>query len=882
MRKSHISTFTRLPSWLIHVLPIGVLLVLQLVMVLARDQPLTMADEAGYLANARYLAGVAPMPTFYGAHYYPFGLSLFLVPAFWLFDNPHHIYTASLAIGTLLVSTHYVSLYYVLKALLGVSARLALIAALIVSLYPPILLRSNFAWAEVAYVPGYMLLIALFGVLLRQKTVRAALGFGLLLGFMYTIHSRSLPLIPLSTLYLLLLGTLRHLPWRTVCAAPLAAAGVFVATRAAVGHLRSAGGSEVSEILVGPVIAHLLSVEGLQDLLLKMNEQVLYLVLSTYGLVPIGFLAAASLIWQQRQRGVWALLGNVRSSTLIFFAFGWLGTLALTSVFMGSIKDEAQSILGRFVDGNSSVFLALGLIAIVSSQRRWPMWVSVAVLAIFASSTLAATYSLPSLIPHVFEPGVYAYFALLGYETSTLFLASLTAAGGYLIFSLVRGRIRYIAVAAIASLFLLFSAYGYFFAILPLQDRVARTTSLAAYIRAYLGSPPAIAYDTSSYHPLTYFTYEYLLPHTRFIPFDGSVGDEPPAPVVIGSTRWPGAEPLDARFWQAEPAVPLVGADQALWTLPGPEQSALLQGVDYTNTVLGRPNLPAWSIDTQHGRLTQTAWGVWQHSFHHPPSHVISETAAIADTIDTSLVWLEADAAMRIPYETHPPQALLLNFINPSEAKKPLRVAANGETLFDGQIPHGNWCQAFPLPAAPGSISTIEFSRQTWEPLLVRGITLLDHVPDLRGEDLSTEPLTPSGYRSRLTLATPGQSQSLHRGAMGVARLTVANASDQAWPTECELGNSPGVVKLGILWFPAHSSDRSLASRVAEGRAPLPYALPPGASLSLTAVLAPFDPDGNPLPAGDYVVWIGPVHETVSWFFQHGDEVLLLPVRVVR
>ena len=53
-------------------------------------------------------------------------------------------------------------------------------------------------------------------------------------------------------------------------------------------------------------------------------------------------------------------------------------------------------------------------------------------------------------------------------------------------------------------------------------------------------------------------------------------------------------------------------------------------------------------------------------------------------------------------------------------------------------------------------------------------------------------------------------------------------------------------------------------------------------SLTLTVILAPVKQDGEPLPPDEYEVWIGPVQEGVTWFFQEGDEVLTLPVRIVR
>ena len=164
----------------------------------------------------------------------------------------------------------------------------------------------------------------------------------------------------------------------------------------------------------------------------------------------------------------------------------------------------------------------------------------------------------------------------------------------------------------------------------------------------------------------------------------------------------------------------------------------------------------------------------------------------------------------------------------------------------------------------------------------MRGIALLDHVPDMQLRDVTADPLPASGYRSQLALESPLYPQTLARNTMGTVRLSVTNSSDQTWPTSCEVGNNPGVVQLGILWFRKHSGDRRLSDRIAEGRVALPYGLAPGRSLTLTAILAPVKQDGEPLPPDEYEVWIGPVQEGVTWFFQEGDDVLTLPVRIVR
>ena len=875
MRSQLTQSVRSLPIWIWHALAFGSLLGMQLGLALFREIPLVVSDESVYLAHARYLSGTAPMPTLYEATFFAFGYSLFLIPAFWLFDNPYTTYTASLIIGAFLMSTLYFSLYYVLASLLGVSSRLAMLVSFITCLYPPILLRSTFAMAESAYVPGFMLLIALFGTMLRHKSVRSAVAFGLLLGFMYTIHARSLPLLPITGVFLTFQGVTRSLPWKAVSAVALVSAAVLIATRAAIDRLQIAMGSEVLEVPVRPIIANLVSFQGLHDFSLKLNELALYAMQSTFGLFPIGVLAIGVILWQCRHSGLAPLVQDVPTATVCFFLLAWLATLGESAALHAAFTEQAHFMSARHIDGIMALFIALGLVAILRGRQLRSRRLYTVVIALVAVSTLAASYGLSVFLDIVYAPqslGINPYAGIFGVSPLALFVASVVAAMGFILYSCARHRLRVVAVGTIVCLFVLTSIYSYFLAILPLQDRVSRSSSLASYIRTYVGDPPAIAYDTAYFNRLTYYTYEYLLPHTRFLPFDSAAGEKPPAAIVITSPRWPEAEGLGAQFWQAEPNVPTVGASQALWTLPGPLQTDLLQQVNYVNTVLGRYSLPAHSIETPLGTPVQPVWAVWQRSFYHPED--IASQAR--------LVWFDADAALHVPTHTSTPEAILLNFINPAEVARPLHVAVNGQTVFADSIPSGNWCQMFPLAGAGADYAAVELSRPSRDLLIVQGITLLDHVPDLHGAPLAGGPMPAAAYRSRLELSAPRQPHVVVRGAMDLARVTITNAGDHAWPTECEIGNVPGVVRLGVLWFHKDESDRSLAARVAESRTPLPYALAPEGSLSLSVMLIPISDDGSLLPPGDYEVWIGPVQESVSWFFQHGDDVLRIPVRVER
>ncbi len=856
-----------------------------------------MSDETVYLANARFLSGTAPMPTLHESYFFHFGYSLFLVPVFWLFKNPSDVYTASLVISALLMSTLYLSLYFVLASLIGISPRFAMLASFITCLYPPLLLRANFAWGENAYVPGFMLTVALFGMLLRQQSMRYALLFGLALGFMYAIHPRSLPLIPIAVLFMLVWGRSRILRWRAVTLAIITTVALFSGTRLMLDYLKSINIGALSEVQIRPLIAHLTSLQGIHDFLLALNNQFLYLIQSSFGLFLIGLFAIALFYWQRRHAGFSTFVQDVPTATLTFFCLAWLGSLALSSAFLSLPEETGKLLKGRYVDGNSALIFAFGLSTILCGRdkvfgrftppfrlRHWSLRAMALAILLVGASTAVLIYSVSVFLPVVVSTnslGIYPYLEILGSTRSAILGTSTLAVVGFVVLSITRSQLRSAAVVAVACLFLATSAYGYFSVILPLQERVAHSSSLASYIRTYFGSPATIAYDVSNGHPVPYFSYEYLLPHTRFLPFDSAAGEKPPANIVISGRNWHMAETLKAQFWQAEPQVLLVGADQALWTLPGPEQSALLQQTDYANSVLGPYAMPAWSVEVAQGIQVQPIWGVWQNGLYHP----------VTNGEISSLVWFHDHASLRAPSGTAPPQYVLLNLLSTVDRETALRVEANSEIVFADSVPPGNWCRSFALPqgsdAAKTTIdlflppSTGTGTASLPANMVVRGITLLDHEPEIL-QGLTPDALPQGAHRSNIALESPLYPRSLAQGVMGTLEINVRNSGAEPWPTQCEIGQVPGSVQLGILWFPSGSADRSLVARAAEGRAALPYALAPGNSLSLTAILAPFTQGGAPLPPGDYEVWIGPVQEGVAWFFQKGDDVLKVPVRIVR
>jgi len=118
--------------------------VLRVAISIGRDGPTNFADETGYLANARAIAGGVP-GALQMAALYRGGYSLLLLPAQWLGHRPLSEYQGVLVTNALLSSLVFPLLHVLLTKVFRVPARTALIAAFLATLYPPLVVTTQFA-----------------------------------------------------------------------------------------------------------------------------------------------------------------------------------------------------------------------------------------------------------------------------------------------------------------------------------------------------------------------------------------------------------------------------------------------------------------------------------------------------------------------------------------------------------------------------------------------------------------------------------------------------------------------------------------------------------------------------------------------------------------
>src|SRR6266705_1132151 len=153
--------------------------VLRVAISIGRDGPTNFADEPGYLANARVIAGGVP-GALQMAALYRGGYSLLLLPAQWLGHWPLSVYQGVLVTNALLTKVF------------RVPARTALIAAFLATLYPPLVVTTQFASAE-SLLPALVLLAAItLSAVVTASRPRAAAGWaiasGCSAGALYTTH----------------------------------------------------------------------------------------------------------------------------------------------------------------------------------------------------------------------------------------------------------------------------------------------------------------------------------------------------------------------------------------------------------------------------------------------------------------------------------------------------------------------------------------------------------------------------------------------------------------------------------------------------------------------------------------------------------------------
>lgn len=535
------------------------LFVARLVVSLIRSGPVLVADEIGYLTNARVLAG-GLAGQLEKAPFYRGGYSLLIAPLIKLGADPTFTYHLVLVLNAALAASVFPLLYLLLSRFGGVPPRIAVWAALAGALYPAITVLSQVAMSENALFPLVCLWLICFAGLLERSDRSGGLIWGAALGAstgaLWAVHNRMIVAVALSV------AGLAWLAWkRRLHPAGLALGLAVIAAAFAGVHFLDAylidhnyAGSAPDEL--SERMNQLFGASGLRTALANLLGQAWYLLVATFGLAAA---AAGDYVLRRRRspgsdaEGPPPVLGVLLALTVLLL-------LISAAAFPERTRPD-MLIYGRYAEVAAPPLVAFGLAALARARlarriRRPALGLALLTAAVVVIRATASDPNAPNRWNISALPFVTVHLG-----PAILVGAALVAAAGACLLSWASRRgTRPLGLAALA-LFVPVIAYGAW--------NPVRSSQRAVYPAGWESPEPAaeaagaktIAYDLDNYDTIGLYTVQWFLPNTKLTLFHGNRHTASPRLVLAGND-WPrrhsGAKPL----WSA------VGRVEVLWQTP--------------------------------------------------------------------------------------------------------------------------------------------------------------------------------------------------------------------------------------------------------------------------------------------------------------------------
>jgi hypothetical protein len=534
------------------------LVALRVAISLDRDGPTNFADETGYLANARVLSGgVAGQLS--GAAFYRGGYSL-LLPAYWLGDGPQAEYRNVLATNALLSSLVFPLVHVLLVRVFGVAGRTALVAAFLAALYPPLVVTTQFAWAE-SLLPVLVLLaaISLAGVVTASRP-RAAVGWAIACGCgagaLVTTHGRTAPLAVLLLVVLLALAALRHDLVVSAAAGTVAAVAVTVAGQRLNDWLSRTSWGRLPGSDLERVLDNARDLGAVENVAALGMGQYWYVFVATFGLVVLGLVQVAA-----------ASRGTGRVAAVAVFLLGSVvGLAVLVGLYLRPPVRPDHVVYGRYLEILVPPLLALGLVRLWTTRFQ-----RVALeLAVGAAVALAATATIMSYAGGLATRGPVNWYTVLALpplaqarEQIRPITATLVAFAGAGVLVAVTRWSRAWGALGLAGV-LLASSLALRVVLIEARDDAIYGTQPVALSRVDgLHAARDVGYDLAAYTPVGLYSYQWQLDRAHFVLFDSRRDAVPPLEWVVAGLDWPQAREVGARRVWVHPAF-----GQAVWRLP--------------------------------------------------------------------------------------------------------------------------------------------------------------------------------------------------------------------------------------------------------------------------------------------------------------------------
>ncbi len=526
------------------------LFLLRFALSLIRTGPVLVADEIGYLTNARVLDGGVPGQMEL-APFYRGGYSLLITPLLELGGSPGFTYHLILVLNAALAASVFPLLYLLLTRFAGVRPGLAIWAAFAGALYPALTVLSQVAMSENVLFPLVCLWLIAFAGLLQERRgsdFAWAAGLGAATGALWAVHNRMFVAVVLALAgmaWLTLRGRLRPAALALgVGVVALSVYGVHVLDGYLIDH--NYGGSAPDEL--SERMDEIFAFGGLRTVAANLVGQTWYLLVATFGLAAVAVADFA------RRR---TPLGGVLVALTVLLL------LVSAAAFPERTRPD-MLIYGRYAEVVAPALIAFGLAALpqvwlsfgvddTTKLNHTPVWRRLAwPLTAFGGLTalvvvIRATASDPDA-PNRWNISALP-FVTVQLGPAILVGAAVVALAGAWLLTQASGRgERVLGLAAIA-LFLPVLAYGTWNPVRSSERAVypAGWESPEAVVEN-AGSPP-VAYDLDHYDTIGLYAPQWFLPESRVLLFESSK-EAAPAPLVISR---------EGSLWQVRKPCPDAG-----------------------------------------------------------------------------------------------------------------------------------------------------------------------------------------------------------------------------------------------------------------------------------------------------------------------------------
>lgn len=535
-------------------------------------------DEAGFLGNARLLAGNDNTWVMHAGPYYRFGYSLLLAPLFRFFSDPGDVYEAMTVLNAVLLSSVFPLVYVYLRRVHGATAVPALVGAAVGSIHPAVAAYGGIAFSENLLFPLFIV------VLLAAWAFSTASGWRtLLLGpaavSIVAVHSRFSAVIPITLALLAFIAYARPERRRSAAVNAGAILAGLLVIRLVDQWLIDARWVELTRPHDenGGVVGLLTDPRRWDVLLARGAGQSWYLLLTSAGLITVAVVALVAAVRPSRPApapgpGVWAReLAAAPTRVASLFLLVVVAVEVATSVVFFTVVTLRSDhlIYGRYNETLLPVLLGLAVVTLLRWRWREVRLVTAANVALIVLLSLVVIHH-PSM-QRLREPGPLAHqtttaLALFGSEEELAPIAAVTLACALAFAALgVITRVTGRAAPWIALLVVvLLLAAG------PSQDHAESQATRNAFREfpmdiSRLGPIDRIAYSLKEPHRTGVGIHQFWMPQIDFVPWRSDEA-RPSEPWVVDRVA---AEPSRADDLGGRMILADASTDEAIWLLPG-------------------------------------------------------------------------------------------------------------------------------------------------------------------------------------------------------------------------------------------------------------------------------------------------------------------------